>query len=346
MDNDSRSRKWLITINNPLEHGFTHERIREELSELKSLVYWCLCDEIGENETYHSHLYVAFSNAVRFSTLKNKFPIAHFDFVQGTSQQNRDYIRKEGKWAKDKKKETNHQETFEEYGEMPIERQGARNDLADLYDQIKSGKTNAEIIQSNPEFLFNIDKIERARQTIREDKYKNTFRDLEVTYIFGLTGTGKTRSVMEQYGYENVFRITDYDHPFDSYKGQDVIIFEEFRSSLKIHDMLNYLDGYPLELPCRYANKIACYTKVYIITNIDLEEQYTSVQHDRNKTWQAFLRRIKTVKIYSKEFSEPQVFDLKDLLYQPIWRIFPEKSQEYNNLKVPFPIRSLNERNV
>ncbi len=32
-------------------------------------------------------------------------------------------------------------------------------------------------------------------------------------------------------------------------KGQDVIVFEEFRSSLKIQDMLNYLDGYPCELP-------------------------------------------------------------------------------------------------
>ena len=27
--------------------------------------------------------------------------------------------------------------------------------------------------------------------------------------------------------------LTDYTHPFDGYKGQDVIIFEEFRSDLK-----------------------------------------------------------------------------------------------------------------
>jgi hypothetical protein len=140
---------------------------------------------------------------------------------------------------------------------MPIERKGARNDLADLYDQIKSGKTNAEIIDSNTEFMFNIDKIERARQTIREDEHKDDFRELEVTYIFGPTGTGKTRSVMEKYGYRNVFRVTGYEHPFDGYKGQEIVVFEEFRSSLKIQDMLNYLDGYPLELPCRYANKIA-----------------------------------------------------------------------------------------
>ena len=76
---------------------------------------------------------------------------------------------------------------------------------------------------------------------------------------------------------------------------------EEFRSSLKIQDMLNYLDGYPLKLPCRYANKIACYTKVYIITNISLSEQYESIQSEHLETWQAFKRRIKKVIHYSKD---------------------------------------------
>jgi hypothetical protein len=138
-------------------------------------------------------------------------------------------------------------------------------------------------------------------KTIREEEYKSQFRQLEVSYIYGATGTGKTRSVMDKYGYANIFRVTDYDHPFDNYKGQDVIIFEEFRSSLKIQDMLNYLDGYPLELPCRYANKIACYTKVYIITNISLCEQYISIQNEHLETWQAFKRRIKKIIHYSAD---------------------------------------------
>ena len=89
--------------------------------------------------------------------------------------------------------------------------------------------------------------------------------------------------------------------PLITYKGQEVIKFEEFRSSLKIQDMLNYLDGYPLELPCRYANKIACNTKVYIITNIPLCEQYESIQNEHIETWQAFKRRIKRVIYYGTD---------------------------------------------
>ena len=298
VNDNVRSRKWQITINNPVEKGFDHTVIKNLLSELKSCIYWCLCDEIGENGTYHTHIYLACSNAVRFSTLKNKFPIAHLEFVRGTSQENRDYILKTGKWEKHRKKETNLSNTFEEWGEMPVERQGARNDLADLYDSIKQGMTNFEILEQNPHYMFYVDKIERVRQIVRENQYKNTFRDLEVTYISGATGSGKTRSVMEKYGYEEVFRVTDYEHPFDSYKGQNVLVFEEFRSSLKISDMLNYLDGYPLELPCRYSNKIACFTKVYIISNIDLSEQYLSVQEEHYETWRAFLRRIHKIKIF------------------------------------------------
>ena len=300
-DENFRSRKWQITINNPKDHGFTHENLKSILSEMQKTLYWCMCDEIGEQGTYHTHVYIALSQAIRFNTLKNNFPGAHFVAARGTSQENLDYIKKEGKWAKDKKKETNLPETFEEFGEIPMERPGTRNDLHDLYDMIAAGESNYDITKSNPEYMFNVDKIEKMRQIIKEEAFKDTFRDVQTTYIHGSTNTGKTRSVMDKYGYRNVYRVTDYDHPFDSYKGQDVVLFEEFRSSLKLQDMLNYLDGYPLELPCRYANKIACYTKVYIVTNIPLSEQYKTIQYEHKETFAALLRRIHHVEDFTQK---------------------------------------------
>lgn len=95
--------------------------------------------------------------------------------------------------------------------------------------------------------------------------------------------------------------MTDYDHPFERYNGEDVLLFDEFRSQLRISDMLNYLDGYPLMLPCRYANRQACYTKVYLISNVPLEQQYRGVQMDELLTWKAFLRRIHHVVEYTAE---------------------------------------------
>ena len=306
---DKQTRKWQITINNPSEKGYTHDRIKEILGTLKTLKYWCMCDEIGENNTYHTHIFFYLENGIRFSTVKNKFYGGHFEVAIGTCQQNRDYITKTGKWEKDKKKETNLVDTFEEYGEVPIERQGQRNDIHDLYDMIKQGYTNYEIMESEPGYMLHLDKIERARQIVKEEQYKQCFRKLKVKYIYGKTGVGKTRGIMEKYNYVDVFRVTDYKHPFDNYKGQQAIIFEEFRSSLKIQDMLNFLDGYPLELPCRYNNKIACFTDVYILTNIPLDQQYEDIQKNYKETWQAFLRRINHVVIMSEKKSKIYTVD-------------------------------------
>lgn len=100
---------------------------------------------------------------------------------------------------------------------------------------------------------------------------------------------------MEKYGYENVFRAINYKHPFDGYKGQDVILFDEFRSSLMIDDMLKYLDGYPVMLPCRYSDKVACFTKVYIVSNIPFEKQYPNVQINEPETFAAFKRRFTSI---------------------------------------------------
>ena len=65
--------------------------------------------------------------------------------------------------------------------------------------------------------------------------------------------------------------------------------------------MLNYLDGYPLDLPCRYNNKIACFTKVYIISNLPLNDQYRDIQREYEETWKAFLRRIHKVMYFTSD---------------------------------------------
>lgn len=309
MANDSQSRKWQITINNPQEKGFAHDRIKEILAGMKSVIYWCMADEIGENGTYHTHLYLQGRGGINFSTIKKRFDGGHFEMAKGTAMQNMEYVSKSGKWEKDKKHETQVPGTFEEWGEMPVERQGARNDLADIYSMVKQGFTNFEIMEQVPDVMFQLDKLEIVRQTIRDQEFAEKWRDLDVEYIYGDTGTGKTRYVMEKYGYKNVYRVTDYKHPFDSYMGQDVILFEEFRSSLPLGDMLKYLDGYPVVLPCRYANKQACFTKVYIGTNISLDRQYPEIQRESVEDFLALLRRIKVVKRYTDKGI--QIYEIK-----------------------------------
>lgn len=288
----SKSRKYQLTFNNPVEHGFTHEVIKTTLASFPGMQYWCMCDEIGEQGTPHTHLYLYSPNAILFSTLQQRFMGAHIEAAKGSHRENRDYIRKEGRWLDDAKHETNLPETFEESDALPIERDKRESISSEILSLIQSGSSNAEILVQYPSAMNRLQHIEAARQTLLEECYNNQWRDLEVTYLWGKTGVGKTRSIMEKYGYSRVYRVTNYDHPFDDYKGQDVILFEEFRSSLPIQDMLKYLDGYPLMLPCRYSNKAACFTKVYLVSNIPLSAQYPNVQVSEPETYRAFCRRI------------------------------------------------------
>lgn len=299
MEKDSRHRKYLLTINNPGE-SWTHEKIKACLEKL-SLRYWCMADEIGQKEhTPHTHIFLVSNiSAIRFSTIKKLFPTAHIDPAQGTSEENRNYILKAGKWANSEKSGTTIPDTFEEWGELPMECPGARTDLEILYQYIKDGQSNFEILEQNPNYMLNLERIERTRQAVREQQYRDTFRKLETVYIWGKTGTGKTRSVMEKYGYSGVYRVTDYAHPFDSYMGEDVLLLDEYHSNFKVRDLLNYLDGYPLNLPCRYANRVACYTKVYIISNLCLTKQYPETQAESPEVYNALLRRIHKVVHYT-----------------------------------------------
>ncbi len=247
------------------------------------------------------------------------------DSAKGTPQEIKDYVFKCGKWLDDTKNEGNDESSHEEWGELPAEHQGKRNDLGLLKEMIKSGMTDFEILEASPEFLFRIMQIQQARKIFVEAEFKGKLRlDIEVTYIFGETGLGKTRYVHKKYG-NSLYSISDYIHPFDEYQNEDVIIFEEFRSDLMIGDMLKYLDIYSLSLPARYANKCACYSKVFIISNVPLEDQYFKVQESNPATWRAFLRRIHKV----MEFTDFNIIEY-DSVGEYLKRYEPMHQQRLN----------------
>ena len=297
MKKDPQSRKWCGTVNNPLEKNLDRETILKKLQQLKSAVYGCLADELGlEEQTPHTHFFVACSSPVRFSTMQNLFnKNAHLETAHGSAQQNYEYVTKTGKWQDDEKRGSIVEDSFMEFGEMPIERQGGLNIESAIIERILDGASNASIIREFPEYLRGMRDVDYIRQTLRADESRECWRDLETVYIWGKTETGKTRFVMDGHGYSNVYAVNNYKHPFDGYTGESVMLFDEFNSGIRIQDMNNYLDGYPIALPARYSNKQACYDKVFIISNLDLREQYRLEQQTQPEVWAAFIRRIHKV---------------------------------------------------
>ena len=322
---DTQSAKYQLTINQPIEKGLTHEKILQTIKDnFKTLEYLCMSDEQGS--IFHTHVFVCFHSRVRFSMVKKYFPQAHIEPVKGTVSQNVSYVKKAGKWTDTKKGETAIEGSFEEFGTKPPDSRGQRYDMSELYQMVSDGLTNAEILAINQDYILNIDKIDKVRTTILTERYKNAFRhNLKVRYIYGATGTGKTSSILKEHGCENVYRITDYDHPFDGYSCQPVICFDEFRNSLKLKDMLTYCDIYPIELPARYSNKFACYDTVYIISNWELERQYAELQKDDIESWKAFLRRIHEIHIYGESREVVVYYSIKQYM---------ERNEKFHNITV------------
>lgn len=312
--NNSQARKWTLVINNPLDCGFTHEHICEVLMKFFP-DYFCMADEIATTGTLHTHIFIYSHSPIRFNTLKGRFPIAHIEKAYGSAKDNRDYILKSGKWENTDKSETSVEGSFCEYGTLPKERDENNPKMSKLIENVREGKRTTEIIDDVPEFAFRIRDIDILRQTLLSEKYTMKNRDLFVSYIFGASGTGKTSGIYKSHNAIDICRITNYRAgkgiSFDGYWGQEVLVFEEFNSQIPIEDMLNYLDIYPLYLPARYNDRVACYKRVYITSNIPLNEQYRDVQINRPETWKAFLRRIHKVMEYR---NDGNIIERSDLL--------------------------------
>lgn len=351
---NTRSRKYLLTINNPDKHkDCDHKSILKKARKFQ-IVYAAMCDETGGREnTYHTHVYLHYENAIKFSTIKELFPSANIATVRGSAIQNRHYLLKDlpehnkkadGSYCyKDstgnEHSGTNHTDTFEEFGECPIEHQGKRNDLEHMYELVKDGYTNAEILElCGAVAIKHIDKINKLRHDYLVDKYTGTRRlNLKVHYITGKTGTGKSRDILNEYGDENCYRVTDYKHPFDSYQTNSVIIFEEFRSSLKSQDMLNYLDIYPVILPARYSPKVGCFTTVFIVSNWDFEQQYNELQKilEQQSTYEAWVRRFNG---YVKEYYADGKY-----IYYPTMQDYLKRHEKFHPVTTATPFDSTKE---
>ena len=298
MNKNSQGRKWLLTENNPADRELSHDVIIQKLLAL-SFVYFCMTDEIGESGTYHTHIFLCLQNSIRFSTLKKAFPTAHIDRVRGSCSQNRDYLTKSGKWADTDKAETTVEGTFCEYGEMPSEREEKSPELAELMDSFRNGLSVAEAIEQNPKFALRIRNLTELQQTLLWQRYKCETRSIEVAYIYGGYDSDKKRDIYAANDLNQIYCLTNYRDGktvyYDNYSAEDIMLLDDFGSQIPIRELLTLISGYPKQLSARYADRTACYTKLYILSTIPLCRQYPC---EDKEIWNYFLKHINTVLEY------------------------------------------------
>lgn len=257
------SRYWLFTINNPNEEDIP------TTWEYRYLVYQ---KEKGDSGTEHYQGYVIFKNNQRLSAVKKINVRAHWEIRKGTHEQAYAYCTKE---------ETRVEGPFV-FGDEP--KQGRRTDLEEATTHLLETRNVMENKQLYPSVWV---RYPRGMNDLLTYPPRDHNIAPIVTWIYGPTGSGKTRMV-----YDTEKDI--YPAPFNmkwwnGYTQQETVLIDDFRSHrMMFSDLLVLLDRYPLQLETKGGFIQFNSPKIYITSAFSPSEIYDKSDEDMKQ----LLRRI------------------------------------------------------
>lgn len=209
-----RHRAFAFTINN-----FTEEDILFcNTLECRYIIYG---REVAPTTgTQHLQGYVYFTNAREFKSILEKHKKWHLEVAKGSAEQNIKYCKKEG--------------NFVERGEAP--KQGKRTDIDNIKEMVLEKKPMSEIVMEANSYQA-LKFAELATYHLYEDRTDKPY----VTWIWGLSGTGKTKFVHDNH--EDIY-IKDGTQWWNGYNQQEVICIDDFDGKWPFRDLLRLLDRY------------------------------------------------------------------------------------------------------
>lgn len=265
--------------------------------------------EIGEQGTPHLQGYLETRHAWRFNRMRRFVSKrAHVEprSKKSTRAEARDYCMKEDTRA----------EPPREFGMWIPD--GDRSDINEFYGLVKLGVPDQELFEADIVKFANYTKaVTRIRSHIYRAEHKRRWEagiKPFVACIWGNTGTGKTRSVMDHYGFDNIYIPPSGDGSagsiwWENYAGQPVILMDDFYGGRMKPDYLLRLCDYPKGVPVQCK---AGYT--YLIPQVII---FTSNVHPQD--WYSIQEEIETP-------SEPRYFirtkGIPEEVYNAILRRF------------------------
>ncbi|WP_427788042.1 hypothetical protein ACE15W_00070 [Bifidobacterium catenulatum subsp. kashiwanohense] len=280
----TQSRDWCATIpafaeDDPAtDDRLTPEQLEERLKAHPTWS-WIFSLESGEKTGYmHFQLYVQAPNPIKSGTLVNVVgETAHIERMERTPQDNIAYCSKsdthvDGPWQSAKEFDLNHRGA-----KMKSSSQKGSSLSEELHDEIMSGTPPWEA-RHDPRFVKGWNQLSRPAQEWWSDYLATHCEDRDVTcyYLWGDTRLGKTHSTLDYFGRENAYRVTDYNHPFELYRGQPVLILDEFSGQIPATVMNTWLEPYQSAVNVKYSTVVPQWTTVVVISNLPLDDQYQS----------------------------------------------------------------------
>jgi len=277
--NMSRAHHWCFTLYGDYDDAKDDDPVcLYDSSQMEYIVYQL--ERCPKTQKLHIQGFVSYLKQLRMKKAKELIhSTAHMEPARGTHKQASDYCKKsdtsvKGPW---------------EYGTPPVGK-GARTDLKTAVTAIKEGKSIQTVASENPVTFVHYSK---GLIALRSQLFPSpAWRDLNVTWLWGTTGIGKTRAA---YTFDpNLYKAIMPCQWWDGYDRQTTVLFDDFYGQVKCSDMLNLLDGYKLQLPFKGGFTWAHWTKVFITSNVPPSDVYKTSLLPK-PVIAAFLRRIHTV---------------------------------------------------
>lgn len=215
----NKSRNFQFTWNNYTD---------EDIEHLKNQNFKYLCfgkETAPETGTPHLQGMICFENPRSFNAVRKNIFLekCHIEVVKSINAMDK-YNKKDG--------------NFEEYGEKPSG-QGYRADLFEMKEMIDGGCQEKDLWEKNFAGMLQYRRgFERYMHLTREHRTEPP----RVFWLFGKTGTGKTRFAFENH--ETVY-IKDGTKWWNDYIGQEAIAIDDFDGAWPFRDLLRLLDRYP-----------------------------------------------------------------------------------------------------
>lgn len=249
----TRVKRWTFTLNNYTEDEESLLRGHVGQGLVTYLIYG---QETGEQGTPHLQGYLELNAKKGLRTLKRSLGVEriHLEAARGSLEQNRTYCSKEG--------------SVTELGEAM--QQGRRTDLEDIKSKLDSGTTLEEIAEGHfSKWVI----YRRAFAEYIAQKQVDRSWKTKAFVLWGNTGTGKTRYCFDQVMNSTWWMPGDYSW-FDGYKGQSIVIIDDYRGEYPLQLLLKLLDRYPMSVPIKGGFTKWLPRKVYITSNVPPEKWY------------------------------------------------------------------------
>lgn len=204
---------------------------------------------------------------------------------------NIDYTKKEETAVLDE----NGDMMWSEMGDMPPNMYRAGEKHAVIINMLKNRTKLEDVLDYDPSAFYHINSLEKVAALYDKPEHRD---DLQVRLITGPTGIGKTYAIMrmlEPEIYNKPHAKPGQTDFYMGYNGEPAILMDDFHPSrYPMMDLLNYFQEYKLTVQIKGSHKAARWNRIYISSNLPIEQWYIKEQHDPQyaENYRALLRRI------------------------------------------------------